>query len=162
MTDPPRHDPLNPVDDTARALARGLMTGATSGALAVLEEDGGPFVSRIALAPSPEGVPMALLSGLSVHTRALMADPRCALLLGEPGAKGDPLTHPRLSLRALAAFADPAEDTDLRAHFVRLRPKAAVYAGLPDFRAVRFRPLSASLNGGFGRAYALAASDLAP
>jgi putative heme iron utilization protein len=154
----PRRDPLNPVDDEARALARSLIAGAATAALAVIEPGtGAPFVSRIALAPAPDGAPMALLSGLSTHTRALIADPRCALLLGEPGAKGDPLTHPRLTLRAEAVFA---EGDALKAHFVALRPKAAIYAGLPDFRAVTFRPLSAALNGGFARAYALTAADL--
>jgi putative heme iron utilization protein len=157
MSETPRRDPLNPVDDEARALARRLMAEAATAALAVIEPGtGAPFVSRIAVAPAPDGAPMALLSGLAIHTRALMADPRCALLLGEPGAKGDPLTHPRLTLRAEAAFADDA----LKAHFVALRPKAAIYAGLPDFRAVTFRPLSAALNGGFARAYALTAADL--
>ena len=40
------------------------------------------------------------------------------------------------------------------------QPKARLYAGLGDFRYFRLEPESASLNGGFGRAYALAGADV--
>ncbi|MFN3641654.1 MAG: pyridoxamine 5'-phosphate oxidase family protein [Gemmobacter sp.] len=160
MAESPRTDPINPTDDTARAQARALIAGAAHAALAVIEADTGhPFVSRIALAQTPDGAPMSLISTLSAHTRALLADPRCALLIGEPG-RGDPLAHPRLTLRAAARFADGAEDAALRAHFAALRPKARLYAGFADFRVVVFAPHSAALNGGFARAYALTADDL--
>jgi putative heme iron utilization protein len=163
MADPPRRDPLNPVDVEARALARRLIDSARHAALGVLDPaDGAPSVSRIAVATAPDGSPLTLISTLSAHTRALMADPRCSLLLGEPGAKGDPLTYPRLTLRATAVFAEGEEGEALRAAFLAARPKAALYAGFADFRVVRFAPTGALLNGGFGRAYALTAADLLP
>ena len=164
MSQTPRPDPFQPADDEARDVARSLVSEASFGALAVLEPDTGlPFCSRIGLATDPQGVPMALVSLLSIHTRALLANPACCLLIGEPGPKGDPLTHPRLSLRAMAEFVGPdtAEHGALRAHWLARRPKATVYAALPDFRFVRFRPVSASLNGGFAKAFVMTEADLA-
>jgi putative heme iron utilization protein len=163
MNDPARRpDPVRPADDDARALARALIGDARHAALAVTHPEGGPFVTRIALATAPGGTPLTLISTLSLHTRALALDPHCALLVGEPGARGDPLTHPRLTLRCRAepVAADDPGRPELRAHYLRLRPKARLYIDFADFMLVRFRPLSAALNGGFGRAFALTPADL--
>ena len=92
-----RPDPIRPTDAEARSLARRLLNDSRHGALGVLDpESGGPFVSRVATAWEGRAA-LILVSALSHHSRALMADPRCSLLVGEPGPKGDPLTHPRLS-----------------------------------------------------------------
>ncbi len=157
-----RIDPTRPVDEEARAIARDLMRTARFAALGVLDpESGAPFVSRIALAATPSGV-MTLVSDLSIHTRALRADPRASLLVGEPGAKGDPLTHPRLTLRCDARFLDPdpAYRADLRAAWLALHPKAQLYVDFADFRFVAFDLQDGHLNAGFGKAYALDRNDL--
>lgn len=158
-----RRDILQPTDDEARALARRLIEAARFAALAVTL-DGAPFVSRVALGVAPDGVPVTLVSGLALHTRALRADPRACLLIGEPGEKGDPLTHPRLSLMAEARFVDrpSAEHDALRDHWLAGHPKSTLYVDLSDFRFVRFEATGASLNGGFGRAFGLTAGDLTP
>ncbi|MCC6007305.1 MAG: HugZ family protein [Rhodobacteraceae bacterium] len=164
MTDKPA-SPIRPTDDEARALARALIDTARFAALAVLEPGSGlPAVTRVALATDEDGLPVSLISELSAHTRALMADPRCALLLGEPGGRGDPLTHPRLSLSCEADFVarDAPRRAALRSRYLRLRPKARLYADFADFHLVRFRPLRAALNGGFGRAWDMTADDLRP
>ena len=166
MTDMPAAppaDPIRPTDDEARALARGLISGARFGALGVIDpETGFPAVTRIALGSGPEGGLWTLVSGLSAHARALRADPRVSVLVGEPGAKGDPLTHPRLSLQLRA---HPLPDTDprraaLRARWLADLPKAQIYIDLPDFFFVEFEILAGALNGGFARAYRLTADDL--
>lgn len=168
MSTPPaaRPDPFQPVDAEARALARSLLAGAAFAALAVLDPDDRlPFVSRIGLGLDDRGLPLALISGLALHTRALRAEPACALLLGEPGEKGDPLTWPRLTLRARAEFLpreDGAGHAGLRAAWLARNPKAKVYIDLPDFSFVCFHPVSGALNGGFARAFRLTAADLAP
>lgn len=158
-------DPFHPADDTARNLARELIQAASYGALAVLRPDGGvPSVSRIALATDAAGGLISLISALADHTRALQADPACALLVGEPGATGDPLTHPRLTLHARAAFVarGTAEHRDLRARYLSLRPKAKLYVDFTDFSFVRFDVSDGVLNGGFGKAWRLAPADLRP
>lgn len=156
-------DPIRPTDDAARALARRLIDGARFGALGVLRE-GAPFVTRIALAPGEDGVPVTLISDLSLHTAALRAAPVCSLMVGEPGPKGDPLTHPRLTLEAQAEFVardDPGREA-LRAQYLEWKPKARLYVDFGDFNFVRLVPRAGHLNGGFGQAYRLSAADLVP
>tara|TARA_R110002020_G_scaffold16307_7_gene57597 strand:- start:9250 stop:10005 length:756 start_codon:yes stop_codon:yes gene_type:complete len=158
-------EPVKTVRDTdeeARRLARRLIRGARFGAIGVLEPDTGfPFASRVLTGTDVDGTPLILVSGLSVHTDALLTDPRASLLFGEPG-KGDPLAHPRITLRTLAervARDDPAH-AGMRARFIARHPKAALYADFPDFAFFRMAPQSASLNGGFGKAFVLEAADL--
>lgn len=157
MTERPT-DPIRPTDAEARQMARELIAAARFAALGVIDPDtGAPMVTRVALVPGPDGAPLTLVSTLSAHTAALAADGRCSLLIGEPGAKGDPLTHPRLTLQARAAQADKAA---LRAHYLSLYPKATLYYDFGDFGLFRFDPVSGHLNGGFGKAYRLTPDDL--
>ena len=94
----PRSDPFQTADAQARILARDLIDTATFAALAVLRPDyPAPSVTRVACATDAAGAPITLISQLSTHTAALAVNPACALLLGEPEGKGDPLTHPRLT-----------------------------------------------------------------
>ncbi|CUK01678.1 heme utilization protein HutZ [Ruegeria denitrificans] len=160
-----QHTPFRPVDKTARTLARDLIEGASSGALATLRPDLElPSVSRVALATDGSGMPVTLISALADHTAALGANPNCALLIGEPGDTGDPLSHPRLTLHVTAMFVsrDSAEHTTLRSRYLALRPKAKLYVDFTDFRFVRFAVSEAVLNGGFGKAWRLAPADLWP
>ena len=147
-------DPINPTTDEARALARRLLADARHGALAVIHE-GHPSVSRVALAPCPGGA-LTLVSELAPHTAALAAEPRAALLVGEPG-RGDPLAHPRMTLRVRAEFLDKTPEA--AALYLASQPKAKLYIGFADFHLVRLEIESASLNGGFGRAFHLGRDD---
>ena len=162
--DSPRIDPIRPTDDLARAMARDLVAAARFGALGVLDETGAPRVTRIAVGRDADGVPMTLVSGLSAHSVAIRRDPRVSLLIGEPGRKGDPLTHPRLTLfaRAVALERSDPDHAGRAARWLSLHPKAKLYIGFGDFFFVRLEPVKAHLNGGFGRAFHLAAGDIAP
>jgi hypothetical protein len=154
--------PIMPTDDEARALARGLVAGARFAALGVIGGDGMPLVSRVAIGTAPDGRPVTLVSALAHHTRALRADPRASVLVGEPGERGDPLTHPRLTLQARARFVeheDPAYEA-LSRHWLRWNRKAKLYIGFTDFAFVVFEVERAFLNGGFGKAFVLTPDDL--
>lgn len=154
--------PYQPTDAAARAQAQDLIAGARFAALAILRPDVAlPSVSRIALATDARGHPITLISELSDHTQALQANPSCALLVGEPAASGDPLTHPRLTLHAVARhIARGTTDHEvLRARYLNLRPKSKLYIDFADFTFVRFDVQDGVLNGGFGKAYRLTASD---
>ena len=149
-------------DQQARALATRLVRTARFGALAVLHDDtGAPFASRVAVSTACDGVPVILVSRLSEHTSGLLSDPRSSLLLGEPG-KGDPLAHPRISLvcSAVKIDRDDPRHASVRSRFLRRHPKSALYADFADFLFFRLEPLSASLNGGFGKAYRLSPEDI--
>jgi putative heme iron utilization protein len=153
---------LRETDEDARIQARDLMHKAAHAALAVIDPDTGfPSVSRVLTAMDADGTPVILVSGLSSHTKALMKDSRASALFGEPG-KGDPLAHPRLTLRCSAERIhrqSQAHDR-IRTLFLDRHPKSKLYIDLPDFCFFRLVPLDASLNGGFGRAYILSSQDL--
>ncbi|PWL36424.1 MAG: pyridoxamine 5-phosphate oxidase, partial [Marivita sp. XM-24bin2] len=127
--------PIRPTDDEARALARRLLEEATFAALSYLDpSDDTPMVSRVALVAGPDGQPLSLMSDLSHHSAALQQNPVCSLLIGEPKVKGDPLTHPRLSLRATARFIrhGATEHCALAGAFLAKQPKAKLYIGFTD------------------------------
>lgn len=153
---------LRETDETARRMARGLMRSARFGALAALEaETGFPLASRVALATDMDGTPVMLVSELAAHTAAALADHRTSLLVGEPG-KGDPLAHPRMTLFTIAEkiARDSADHARLKRRYLARHPKAELYVDFGDFAFFRLRSERASLNGGFGKAYALTAEDL--
>ncbi len=161
MTD--KTNPIRETDEEARAIARDLLSGARVAALGVIEpETGAPFVSRIAFGLGPDGEAMTLVSDLALHARALRADPRASLLIGEAAGKGDPLVHPRLTLRATASFLAPdgTERARLRSAWLDHHPKSALYVDFADFHFVRFDVESGHLNAGFAKAYALGQNDL--
>ena len=149
---------IRETDADAIRLAKTLVRGARYGALAVLEPgSGSPLASRVAVATDLDGTPLILVSMLSAHTGAILADPRCSLLLGEPG-KGDPLAHPRISLGLPGAAAAARIERE------RPAPSGAISIAIPRrnfMRASAISPSSASiserasLNGGFGKAYLL-------
>lgn len=157
-------DKIKPVRDTnseAVALARSLIVDAHFGSLGVIDpESGGPYVSRVAVATDNAGAPIILISTLAWHTRGLLKDSRCSLLVGEPG-KGDPLAHPRITLACIAEEILP--DAPLLPlvidRFLRHQPKAKLYISLPDFSFFRLSIQSARMNGGFGKAFLFSKDD---
>ncbi|WP_246026574.1 HugZ family protein [Paracoccus luteus] len=154
--------PHRSADPASRALAWSLLQGARHATLAVLDEAGWPMTSRIGLQLGADGVPLALLSDLALHSRALCRDPRAALLIDGPAnARGSPLSGPRLSLQVRAAPADPSLRPAQAADWRRRDPKAAIYLGLSDFRFWRLEPVGGLLNAGFGRAHLMTPADLA-
>ncbi len=159
-----RPDPVSDPNDDARILAQSLLR-LSHAALAFTDpQTQAPGISRIAFGLDKAGDPVTLISALSSHYAALLAHPDCAVLLGSVGARGDPLTHPRLSIRARAQFVSPDDPAraDLRAHWLKGHPKAALYVDFTDFAFVRLHPVSAFLNGGFAKAFRLSPGDLRP
>ena len=155
--------PIRPVDDEARALARSLIAEARFGALGVLEPgSGAPMGSRVAIGTGPKGEVVTLISSLSNHTKALRENSTASVLLGEPEDKGDPLTHPRITLMCAARFIEHSDVAyaPMAAHYLETHPKSKLYIGFGDFVFVVFEVQRAYLNGGFGKAYELTARDL--
>lgn len=160
MTD--TKDVLLKTDADAIKLAKTLIRTARSGALATLDpEEAAPIATRVGVSSDIDGVPVILVSHLAAHTPALLANPRCSLLLGTPG-KGDPLAHARITLAcdARPVERDSAAWQRIEVRYLAHQQKARFYAALPDFIYFRLEPRSASLNGGFGRAYALKSAEV--
>jgi len=157
-----KKDVLRETDAEAIRLARSLLRSARYGALAAVDaKSGWPLASRVAVATDIDGAPLILVSTLAAHTGAILADPRCSLLVGEPG-KGDPLAHARMSIecRAIKLERGTPEQARAERRYLNRQPKAKLYAGFGDFSFFRLEPQGASLNGGFGKAYALTRADL--
>ena len=154
--------PIRPTDGEARRLARALLETARFAALGVLDENGHPLVTRVAFALDDKAAPLSLVSDLSAHTRALRQNPACSLMVGEPGDRGEPLSHPRLSLQCDAAFTPSGSGAHraLADHYLQRHPAAKLYLQFSDFRFLRFHVKSALLNGGFGKAFHLGPADL--
>lgn len=157
-----KKDVIRETDAEAIRLAKTLIRTARHGALAALDPNtGAPLASRVGVATDLDGAPIILVSGLAAHTAAIIADPRCSLLIGEPG-KGDPLAHPRITLvcHARKLQRGSAERERAARRYLNRNPKAKLYAELGDFDYFRLEPESASLNGGFGRAYSLSRTEI--
>lgn len=161
MNDKPK-DVIRETDAEAVRLAKTLTRTARFGALGVLDPDTGvPLASRVGVATDADGTPLILVSQLSAHTKAILADPRCSLLVGEPG-KGDPLAYPRITVVCRARKLEPGTPERARAErrYLNRNPKAKLYVGLGDFSFFRLEVERASLNGGFGKAYLLGRDDI--
>lgn len=158
----PKKDVIRETDAQSIQLAKTLLRSARYGALAVIDPaTGAPLASRVGVATDIDGTPLILISMLAPHTGALLADPRCSLLVGEPG-KGDALAHPRMTLvcRATRLERNTPEQVRAERRYLNRNPKARLYAGLGDFSFFRLKVERASLNGGFGKAYLLDHADL--
>ncbi|MEL6640783.1 MAG: pyridoxamine 5'-phosphate oxidase family protein [Pseudomonadota bacterium] len=119
-------------------------------------DTGQPYVSRVATVAQQANMLM-LISTLSIHTKALKTNPNCALLVGEPGDKGDPLTHPRLTLSGRATLTDKAAQRDA---WLAAIPRAKLYFDFADFQMYRLTPTAIDFNGGFGQAFRLTPADV--
>jgi heme iron utilization protein len=154
------NEPKNLFD--GRPLVRELLQEATHATLGTLDADGGPFTSLVALAKDDDLCPIIITSHLSGHTAHLERDARVSLLISRIG-KGDPLAHPRMTLTGLAkeAHAFDPEYERLKPIYLNQNPKAQLYVQLPGFWFWKITPVRVALNGGFGKAWTGAWSDLA-
>lgn len=161
---PDKPQVLRQTDEAARSQARTFVQNSAHGALATLEPGTlWPLASRVSLAVDAQGRPLILISRLSAHYGALEADARCSLLLGEAVSGeggGDPLRHPRITVLCLAEKVGAEQRDAAKAAFLQRHPQADIYADFGDFDFWMLVPQRASLNAGFGKAYALTAEDL--
>ena len=138
--------------------ARTLLRAARVATLAT-QTGGQPFTALVTPATAPDSSTLLLLSTLSEHTRHLMAEPRCALMVAGAATTENPQTAPRITVTGLAELApDPA----LKARWLAVHPYAALYAGFGDFALWRVRPMAGLFVGGFARATRLRQADLVP
>jgi putative heme iron utilization protein len=141
----------------ARLAAKKLLREGRSGALATLMTGSGdPYCSLVNVATEPSGAPLLLLSTLALHTKNLLADARCSLMLDER-KDGDPLEGARVMLMGTAAAT---ADAAARAAYLRRHPEAEMFAGFGDFAFYRMEVARAHLVAGFGRIVDLKPTDV--
>lgn len=141
--------------------ARKLLRAARSATLATSAE-GQPFASLVTPATAPDLAILMLLSSLSAHTRHLVAEPRCAVMVVGEATGTNPQTAPRATVTGLAEQVPAEEVPALKARWLACHPYAALYADFGDFALWRMRPGGALLVGGFARAQRLRGTELAP
>ncbi len=139
---------------TARRLLRSVRVGTLA-----TSADGHPFASLVTPACAPDLTILMLLSRLSPHTRHLMADGRCSILVAGTPETANPQTAPRVTV---TGNAEPVRDDALKSRFLAIHPYATLYADFGDFGFWRLTPAEAQVVGGFGRANRLQARDLLP
>jgi putative heme iron utilization protein len=127
--------------------ARLLIRNARTATLATVEA-GMPHAALVTVAEDALR-PILLLSELAIHTRQLLADPACALLLTGALETPNPQTTKRLCLKGRAERTD---SETARSAFLRVHPYAADYAGFGDFAFWQVVPAEAYYIGGFGAA----------
>jgi len=151
------------VSETYLPAAR-LLASSRWAALAVVHE-GAPAAAMTSYALAPDGAALYVhLSQMALHTRALLSEPRAALVVSHPDTgEGDPQTLPRVSLTGVALALVPGTPGHEagRAAFEGRFPGAAERFALPDFVLFRFEPEEARWVGGFGRALRMTGTQLA-
>lgn len=150
-------DLYQPVTDEVKLDAITILRQSDYGALATLDpETGHPQCTRVVIGTFGSAQPVILVSALTAHTKAIIKDPRCSLLLGEV-QKGDPLINPRLTLNCSAArvMPDDLELQAIRERWLDQHPKSKIYIDLPDFAFFRLNVTEATYIAGFGQAFKL-------
>jgi hypothetical protein len=150
--------PMQPTSDfNPKTTAKKLLREGRSGALATLMQGSGdPYCSLVNVATAADGAPLLLISTLAIHTKNLIADPRCSLMIDER-KPGDPLEGGRVMLMGTAA---PTDDPQARRRYLARQPEAEMYAGFTDFSFYRMAIDSVHLVAGFGRIVDLAPQDV--
>lgn len=138
--------------------ARRLIRSVRTASLATILPDGGiPYVSLVEIATDQGGAPILLVSRLAEHTRAILADPRAALLIDRASGHAEPLTQARLSL---VGRLEPLSDAAGRARYLARLPGAGLYAGFADFGFWRMTVDRGHLVAGFGKIRWIDGADL--
>src|ERR1700679_4212009 len=91
----------SPAEDTPAWQGRRLLRAARSGCLAT-SAAGQPFASLVTPACMPDGSLLLLLSRLAEHSRHLMQDPRCSVLVSGAAVSENPQTTPRVTVTGVA------------------------------------------------------------
>jgi heme iron utilization protein len=140
---------MQPVENfDPKASAKKLLREGRSGALAtLLPGTGAPYCSLVNVATAADGAPLLLISTLAIHTKNLLGDPRCSLMVDERKA-GDPLEGARVMLMGMAERTD---DPQVRRRYLARQPEAEMYADFGDFGFYRMHLTGAHLVAGFGR-----------
>jgi len=135
-------------DFDPKAASKKLLREGRSGALATLMPGSGdPYCSLVNIATAADGAPLLLISTLAIHTKNLIADPRCSVMIDER-KEGDPLEGGRIMLMGTAA---PTPDPDARRRYLTQQPEAELFADFRDFSFYRMEIKAVHLVAGFGR-----------
>jgi hypothetical protein len=132
--------------------AQKLMAASFNGLLSTQSHahPGYPFGSLVPFYRDRDGYPLMLLSHLAQHSKNLLADSRCGLLVSET-SDNDPQQCARLSMIAECAPSERLEAEEIQ-RFFRYFPHMQPYYEQLNFRFFRCSPTHFHLNAGFAAA----------
>jgi putative heme iron utilization protein len=135
-------------DFNPETASKKLLREGRSGALATLMPGSGdPYCSLVNVATAADGAPLLLISTLAVHTKNLLNDHRCSLMIDER-KPGDPLEGGRIMLMGTA---EKTADPEARRRYLARQPEAEMYADFADFAFYQMQLTAVHLVAGFGR-----------
>lgn len=136
-------------DDLVQAL-RKLWHQSFHGLLSTHSEkhEGYPFGSLLPICLDSKGHPLMMISHLAQHTRNLDADPRCSLMLTQPG-HADVQQWARLTC---LANAEPVNSSASMERYYRYYPESRRYHKELNFQLYRLQPMQFYFIAGFGSA----------
>ncbi|MDQ9172434.1 pyridoxamine 5'-phosphate oxidase family protein [Oxalobacteraceae bacterium R-40] len=127
-----------------------LLHSCPSGVLATHSRqiEGYPYATTLPFVLDELHRPVFLVSALAEHTKNLMSDQRCSLLLSEPSGQ-QVLKGARITIVGDAERFAATES--LINHYLRYQPDAKQYLDLGDFLFFRLIPKRAHYIAGFGQ-----------
>jgi putative heme iron utilization protein len=143
--------------------ARALMQSRGFGILCTVSKrsPGFPFGSIVNFTLDDSGRPLFILSGLAVHTKNILDDPKASLVVYGEGAETDVLGTARMTVMGeIHRVPDHEAGAARRAFFAR-HPDAGQYMEFADFAIYRMNILDLYYVGGFGNMGWVIASDYA-
>jgi putative heme iron utilization protein len=149
-----------PVPDLARE-ARALIEARGFGVLATISKrnPGYPFASIVNFALDSEGRPVFVMSGLAVHTKNLLEEPKASLCVYSADAEADVLSAARMNITGEVRGVPEADLEAARSAFFKRHPEAEPYMEFVDFAAYRMSIVDIYYVGGFGNMGFIATQD---
>jgi heme iron utilization protein len=154
--------PDNPVPVRAQK-ARSLLHRRGFGVLATISKKmpGFPFASVTPFSVDEQGRALFLFSGLALHTKNLLEEPKASLLVFEPEAESDPLNSARMNVFG-EVHPVPKQDLDAaRELYLADHPDSEQWIGFGDFTLYRLEVADVYFVGGFGEMGWVAKGDFA-
>ncbi len=140
-----------------------LLKGRAFGVLATVSKKvpGYPFASVTPFSVDDQGRPVFLMSGLAVHTKNFLEDPKASLLVFEPGAEQDPLGSARMNVMGEVHAVPEADLAAARELYLEQHPDSAQWVDFADFGLYRLLVQEVYYIGGFGEMGWVSKSDFA-
>ncbi len=143
--------------------ARALVGAHKQGVLCTISasREGYPFGSVTPYALDAQGRPLLLISGMAVHTKNVLANPKASLLVAEPASGENLLGAARANLLGSVRAVPEADLEQARAAYLEAHPAAAQWADFGDFGFYRLELDEIYYVGGFGVMGWVSARDFA-
>ncbi|GGK36742.1 HugZ family pyridoxamine 5'-phosphate oxidase [Nocardia camponoti] len=148
----------NEARPSAAEEARTIAASTTTGTLATLSADGGPWASFVTYGLL-DGAPVLSVSRLAEHGRNLARDPRASIAIVSPDMPADPLAGGRITLSGVVERPEGAELAAAREAHLLAVPGAKYYIDYSDFTLWVLRVERVRWVGGYGRMDSASAAD---